>query len=537
MSSGPGCTGPAEALSSPRATRPGIDFRLLFESLAGERLAVTPELVVVAVSSEFLVRTGVRREEIVGRSLLDLPPDYLDERALRRAQAVIHEHAKGRLDSKGAGENERLAYPVLDQSGALAYIVIGLDNASEHHEWKRFEEAARTGAPVHNEDGGSARRSPAGAEASVDAWRDRSSGVRAADSAWLYATLQSMGEGVIAMDRDGRVRSMNRVAEDLTGFEQSEALGRPAGEILRLMDKRGQAVLNPCDAVLRQQQCIEDRAVSLVRKTGEVIPIIDSASPIRDDEGRIRGTVVVFRDATRQQEAEERLRQVNHELYLFVRSISHDLREPLRMISLYSDMIRHKLTNPDPDVQEYLRYVIGGAERMAALLSDLRAYAEITTPAPRPETPADAELVLQMALANLTAVMEQSGAVVVHDPLPRVQVDKAHLLQLFQNLISNAVKYRREETPMIRIGAVNRGRWWEFSVADNGIGIAPEYWDRVFDFFQRFHPSDISGTGMGLAICQKIVQRYKGAIWLHSVPGIGSTFYFTLPAPAESQPD
>jgi signal transduction histidine kinase len=206
------------------------------------------------------------------------------------------------------------------------------------------------------------------------------------------------------------------------------------------------------------------------------------------------------------------------------------------MISLYSDMIRHKLIDPDPDVQEYLRYVIGGAERMSALLTDLRSYAEITTPVARPPAPADAELVLQMAVANLTAVMEQSGAVIVHDPLPRVQVEKAHLLQLFQNLISNAVKYRREETPMIRIGAVNRGDWWEFSVTDNGIGIAPEYWERVFDFFQRFHPGDVSGTGMGLAICQKIVQRYQGLIWLHSTPGSGSTFYFTLPACTDPDP-
>lgn len=347
----------------------------------------------------------------------------------------------------------------------------------------------------------------------------------------LQAALRSIAEAVIATDTLGNIYLLNRVAEELTGYEEVQAVGRNIQEIVQLVDEHGLPLKDPWWAVLNEGAIVQHRHGSIVRRSGGHGPIIESAAPIRDDDGNVAGAIIVLRDATRQSKAEEQLRQINHELYLFVRSISHDLREPLRMISLYSDMIRHELTNPTPDIQEYLRYVIGGAERMAALLTDLRAYAEITTPASQPAAWSDAELVLQMALANLDALTQENGAVVVHDPLPRVRVEQAHLLQLFQNLVSNAVKYRREEPPLIRIAASHRGELWEFSVSDNGIGIAPQYWDRVFDFFQRFHTTRVPGTGMGLAICQRIVQRYGGRIWLDSIPGNGSTFYFTLPGP------
>ena len=362
----------------------------------------------------------------------------------------------------------------------------------------------------------------------TEAGAERQRAQKLQNSEWLYATLRSIGAAVIATDASGNVCLLNRLAEELTGYTEAEALGRNVQEIIHTDDGHGHPLL-------RSDATFEHRHSVIVRRTGGRVPVSENAMPIRGDDGKIAGAVFLLRNAGRQNEAEEQLRRTNHELHLFVRSISHDLREPLRMISLYSDMIRHKLANPDPDIQEYLHYVIGGAERMAALLSDLRAYAEITAPASRPASASDTELVLQMALANLAAATEQSGAVIVHDPLPSVQVEHAHLLQLFQNLISNAIKYRREEPPLVKIAAVNRGELWEFSVADNGAGIARQYWDRVFDFFQRFHTSGIAGTGMGLAICQRIVQRYGGHIWLDSTPGTGSVFYFTLPACACDQ--
>jgi signal transduction histidine kinase len=226
----------------------------------------------------------------------------------------------------------------------------------------------------------------------------------------------------------------------------------------------------------------------------------------------------------------DHLQQANEELHQFMHSVSHDLQEPLRMISVYAELIRRKLERVDADLDEYLGFVIHGAQRMAALLADLRAYVDATNLSAPPGEEADAEMALQGVLLNCCSAIDESGAAIVHDPLPRLPVREAHLTQIFQNLISNAIKYRSAAAPIIRISAQRQGAWWRFACSDNGLGIAPEYRERVFDFFKRFHDPRIPGTGMGLAICRRIVQRYGGQIWVESAPGGGSTFCFTLPA-------
>ncbi len=232
-----------------------------------------------------------------------------------------------------------------------------------------------------------------------------------------------------------------------------------------------------------------------------------------------------------QKRATEQLRQANLELQQFMHSVSHDLQEPLRMISVYADLIKRSLENVDADTDEYLRYVIKGAQRLSALLTDLRTYVDATNTDGAPVEYSDAEAVFQGVVVNLSWAIDESGAVIVHDPLPELPVRASHLTQLFQNLISNAIKYRRNDTPpTVRVMAQREGDQWQFICADNGLGIAPEYRDHVFDFFKRFHGNEVPGTGMGLAICRRIVQRYGGRIWLESTPGCGSTFYFTLPA-------
>jgi len=225
-----------------------------------------------------------------------------------------------------------------------------------------------------------------------------------------------------------------------------------------------------------------------------------------------------------------RLEEANQELHQFMHSVSHDLQEPLRMISIYADLTKRKLQHLDGDTVEYLRYVTDGARRMSTLLADLRAYVDATNVDALAIEDTDAEVVLQGVLANLASTIDESAAVVVHDPLPTLRVRASHLTQLFQNLISNAIKYRSEAAPTIRIHARREGDQWRLACTDNGLGISPEYRDRVFDFFKRFHSAKIPGNGMGLAICRRIVQRYGGRIWIESTPGAGSTFYFTLPS-------
>jgi signal transduction histidine kinase len=230
--------------------------------------------------------------------------------------------------------------------------------------------------------------------------------------------------------------------------------------------------------------------------------------------------------------ANAELVRANDDLNQFAYSASHDLQEPLRNIAICSQLLENKLApNADGEIQEFIRHIAEGSARMEVLLRDLLAYARIASEGTAPE-PADAADAVRAAADNLKAAIDESGAMVEFPELPTVAVNRSHLQQLFQNLIGNAIKYRKSgEQPEIRIGAVRAGGTWRFKVQDNGIGIAPEYHQRIFGLFKRLHSvEEYPGAGMGLAIAQKIVHRYGGEIWVESAPGEGAAFCFTLPA-------
>jgi signal transduction histidine kinase/HAMP domain-containing protein len=236
-------------------------------------------------------------------------------------------------------------------------------------------------------------------------------------------------------------------------------------------------------------------------------------------------------------ELEDRVRQrtaalksSNKELEQFAYIASHDLQEPLRMVSSYMQLFERKYKDQlDETANKYIDYAVDGAARMQRMVNDLLAYSRVMTRGKALET-TDCEQAWSEALANLRKAVEETGAEVTHDPLPRVKADPAQLIQLFQNLIGNAVKYRREERPRVHVSAVREEDRWLFSVRDNGIGIEPQYAERIFVIFQRLHgKGEYSGTGIGLAVCKKIVDRHGGRIWVESKYGRGSTFYFTIP--------
>jgi light-regulated signal transduction histidine kinase (bacteriophytochrome) len=229
------------------------------------------------------------------------------------------------------------------------------------------------------------------------------------------------------------------------------------------------------------------------------------------------------------------LQRSNKELEQFAYVASHDLQEPLRMIASYVQLLEQKYKGRlDEKADKYIYFAVDGALRMQNLIEALLAYSRVTTRGV-PLGPVDTNQTFTHAVADLSAAIEENRATVTKDQLPMVRGDEAQLAQLFQNLIGNAIKFRKPDIPpLVHVSAKKHGKEWLFSVRDNGIGVEPKYFDRIFQIFQRLHThKEYPGTGIGLAICKRIVERHGGRIWLESAPGEGATFFFTLPATGE----
>ncbi len=315
---------------------------------------------------------------------------------------------------------------------------------------------------------------------------------------------------------------------DLTGKTLEQELGRGWLESIH-PDDRAQcmgAYLKAFDA--RTSFTMEYR---IRRANGQYRWLLSNGVPRFTESGEFLGYIGSSVDISERKNMEDALRMANRDLEQFAYAVSHDLQEPLRNLTnftqLLSTMYRQHV---DGDADEVFGYIIDGAARMNSLLKDLLAYTHITGEKDDARVLTDCDGVMKGVLKNLSSAVEESQAQITYDPLPAVVASPVHLLQLFQNLVGNAIKYRGEAAPVIQISAVADGGKWVFSVKDNGIGIEPQHTTRIFGLFKRLHGRDrYSGTGLGLAICQKIVERYGGRIWVESEVGMGSTFLFTWP--------
>jgi signal transduction histidine kinase len=259
------------------------------------------------------------------------------------------------------------------------------------------------------------------------------------------------------------------------------------------------------------------------------------AAESRREEERIRELNADLE--RRVQQRTEALQRSNEDLQQFAYVVSHDLKEPLRMVGSYTELLRRKYQGQlDPEADEYINFAVDGVKRMQALISDLLEYARAGEEQDKQPEPVDANEVLEGVLLNLQARIDEAGGNVTSDKLPSVVAHRVWLAQVLQNLVGNALKYRGERPPRVHLSAVVKPGETVFSVRDNGIGIDPKYKDQVFGIFKRLHGREFEGTGIGLAMCKKLVERAGGRIWVESNPGEGSTFFFTIPDATAQSP-
>jgi PAS domain S-box-containing protein len=329
---------------------------------------------------------------------------------------------------------------------------------------------------------------------------------------------------------DGYVDYYNERWYEYTGFRRDDFGDTSWEPILHPEDVQRARETYYAAIDLGQPYSIEYRLMD--RNRNQWRWFVGRAVPVRDADGRIVKWFGTCTDIDEQKQVQDELRRANEDLEQFAFSASHDLQEPLRSVKIYSELLakRHGDT-VNEEARKFVTFVRNGATRMEMLLRDLLAYTQVSKFEQFHET-SDANEALNSALANLASAISESGAKISADPLPSLPVHGMHLQQVFQNLIGNAIKYHSpERRPTIHVAAELRNAKWIFAVSDNGIGIDPEYKQNIFGLFKRLHTSDeYSGTGIGLAICQRIVDRYHGRIWVESEPGRGATFRFEFPA-------
>ncbi|HEX6370821.1 MAG TPA: ATP-binding protein [Longimicrobium sp.] len=368
--------------------------------------------------------------------------------------------------------------------------------------------------------------------------RERAAEALRESEAKFAGIISISSDSIVSVDEEQRIVFFNQGAEHTFGYTADEAIGQPLEMLIPEPYRASHAehVRRFGQSPVVARRMGERGQISGCRKHGEVFPADASISKL--EVGGRRIYTAVLRDVTDRFRAEEALAQQadelarsNAELEQFAYVASHDLQEPLRMVASYTQLLARRYGGQlDDDAHEFIGYAVDGVRRMQSLISDLLAYSRVGSRGVTPDS-VDLNVLFVRTTDVLQTAIEEAGAEVTSDPLPTVTADAVQIGQVLQNLVGNALKFRGEAPPRVHVGARRSGNEWVISVRDNGIGIAPEYAQRIFVIFQRLHTrAEYEGTGIGLSICKKIVERHGGRIWVESAEGEGSTFFFTLPA-------
>jgi PAS domain S-box-containing protein len=354
--------------------------------------------------------------------------------------------------------------------------------------------------------------------------------------AFLEVAVNEAADGVYLIDPDRmEYVYVNEAAARLKGVDRQTLMARGLKWIIDDYGATVEQIQREYREMIAHHPASSTVERPLPQEGGTTVMIETTRRAVRIEDRWF--IISVARDISERRAAQEQLKlnmdelaRSNAELEQFAYIASHDLSEPLRMIASYTQLLeRRYVAQLDGDAREFMGFVNDGAKRMKQLIDALLQYSRAGRKS-EVNKPLALDRALDDALANLSQAISESGAVIERGPLPTLSVDKVAMMQLFQNLTSNALKFRGERSPVIRIAAHDAQPDWLFTVSDNGIGIAPQYFERIFAVFQRLHSrTDYEGTGIGLSICKKIVERHGGRIWVESQPGEGATFMFTLP--------
>ena len=344
--------------------------------------------------------------------------------------------------------------------------------------------------------------------------------------------IHSTNNGVIIVDAvqpDQPTIFCNAAFEKLTGYSKSEIIGKNC-RILQGEDHDQPGLEEIRNAIREGREARSE--LRNYRKDGSLFWNELYIAPIKNTRGDLTHFVGIQNDITETKEAREELARSNAELQQFAYVASHDLQEPLRMVASYTQLLQKRYKDKlDKDANEFIQFAVDGANRMKRLIQDLLQYSRLGSTNDQAEI-VDCHELLNQVTTNLSSVLQDTQGILTHDELPKLHANQTQLLQLFQNLIGNALKFRGSDPPEVHVSAKRQNSHWLFSVHDNGIGIPREQQEKIFAVFQRLHSrSEFEGTGIGLAICKRIVERHGGRIWVESTPGKGSTFFFVLATP------
>ena len=506
---------PIEFSLSPLETRDGWVFLIAIRSVADRKKAESrfrallesaPDAMVIVNAEGVIELANLQTEKIFGYSRMELIGESVDMLVPQPSRATHGIYRRGYFVSPKRREmGSGLDLMALRKDGSQFPVEISL-------------------SPLEGENGTSV----------TAAIRDVTDRKKAENR--FRALLESAPDAMVIVNSEGLIELANKQTEKLFGYSRMELVSQSVDvlvpEIREAVVSRDspQFLLVP-----KRRLLLASLEVQAVRKDGTEFPVEITLSPLEGPDGA--SVTAAIRDVSERKVAADELaakvkelRHSNQQLEQFAHIASHDLQEPLRMVTSYTQLLAKRYKGRlDSDADEFIAYAVDGTQRMKRLIEDLLLYSRAGKGLPpmREFSSADA---VQTALNNLRASMEECHAQITCDPLPSIVAAEGSVVQIFQNLIGNAIKYRGDRIPSIHISTSVGDGEWIFSVADNGIGIEEKYFDRIFQIFQRLHgQEEYEGTGIGLAICQRILQQQGGRIWVESQPGHGSTFHFALP--------